>query len=443
MKVLCIVNHLPVRGNGADHFKSDLYSRAVAMHSTIATENKLFCLWGVTRGENLLKEDQARAVVAELGAQWVPNNSPRSMLPLVHTSGSSKVADARREKVGKLLPAALLPSLLWPNARDLRRYRKRFPEPAWHGFLYNYHSTLVKLEAICNSSDRPDIVAALHSCNTSGWFAHALHRLTGVPYIVWEHKTIYQRHRLKGRNWILTKDTLGSAAHILTVSPQLGHAMQHEVGIREPERFTHIPNPIPDNFFKPPSSKIEKAMRFAEGRTIFAAWTDWRPQKRLDVLLDAFKIVSSSHNDVCLVIAGSYSSEANAMVNERGLDGKVLVLGSLNREHVWKLAHTCDCCIVSSDAETFGLPVIEAMAAGRPVVATRCGGPEEIIDHESLGYLVESGKPSSLAKAIENIKTGISAYDRSYIAGICRERYGEAAVAERWKSVYQDLGLRD
>ena len=77
-----------------------------------------------------------------------------------------------------------------------------------------------------------------------------------------------------------------------------------------------------------------------------------------------------------------------ALVQEKALTEQVTFLGSLTREQVRQEVSEADAFVLSSEYETFGVVVIEALALGKPVIATRCGGPESIVV-PSVGYLVE------------------------------------------------------
>ena len=81
-----------------------------------------------------------------------------------------------------------------------------------------------------------------------------------------------------------------------------------------------------------------------------------------------------------------------------GMAEKIRMVGVQRNVPEWMQA--MDVVVHASEREPFGIVVVEAMALGKPVVATRPGGPEEIITHDSDGQLVTWNKPDELAEAI-------------------------------------------
>jgi glycosyltransferase involved in cell wall biosynthesis len=78
----------------------------------------------------------------------------------------------------------------------------------------------------------------------------------------------------------------------------------------------------------------------------------------------------------------------------------VRFLGALAPEQVPQQHAASDAFVLASFEETFGVVLVEALMSGRPVVATRCGGPEDIV-HEGNGWLVPPGDPAALAAAMD------------------------------------------
>jgi glycosyltransferase involved in cell wall biosynthesis len=97
--------------------------------------------------------------------------------------------------------------------------------------------------------------------------------------------------------------------------------------------------------------------------------------------------------------------------------------------------------VVSSDEEGLGLTILEAMACGRPVVSTRCGGPATTVVDGDTGRLVPVGNASALAEAMRSVLSDPDAADRMGARG--RERveqhFSAAATGQRFLDVYDQL----
>ena len=82
----------------------------------------------------------------------------------------------------------------------------------------------------------------------------------------------------------------------------------------------------------------------------------------------------------------------------RRLEQRVRLLGALSREQARDELRGCDCFVLPSRHESFGVVLAEATACGRPVISTRCGGPESIVTKEN-GILVEKNRGWSWSKS--------------------------------------------
>ena len=97
-----------------------------------------------------------------------------------------------------------------------------------------------------------------------------------------------------------------------------------------------------------------------------------------------------------------------------------------------------DAFVLASRSETFGVAYIEAMATGLPVVATRCGGPEEFVNEEN-GILAPPEDPEALAEAMKQMIHTRDRYDGAAISAFVRDRYSPRAVAEQITKVYEEI----
>jgi len=127
------------------------------------------------------------------------------------------------------------------------------------------------------------------------------------------------------------------------------------------------------------------------------------PEKGLDLLLEAFHELIQDRSDVRLALVGRGPSEETlrSMAGELGIAGKVSFTGAVPHEEVAPYYVAGDLFVFTSQTETQGLVLIEAMAAGRPVVAVQAPGPADILA-EGGGVLVEPD-PAAFARAVAEL----------------------------------------
>ena len=142
----------------------------------------------------------------------------------------------------------------------------------------------------------------------------------------------------------------------------------------------------------------------------------------------------SSHLDV----ACAEDAELRRRVEELGISHCV----ELCDEVAWAEgpAHlaAADVLVLPSFYESFGLVLIEAMACGLTVVATRCGGPEQIVDADS-GILVQVGDAAGLARGLDEMLNTYGEYDRGAVRQHVEEVYDYPQLAVRIHQVYAEI----
>ncbi len=98
----------------------------------------------------------------------------------------------------------------------------------------------------------------------------------------------------------------------------------------------------------------------------------------------------------------------------------------------------CDAFVLPSLGETFGVVLCEAMACGKPVIATRCGGPEFVVTPET-GLLVDAANPMALAEAMDRFISHQVAFDSDVIRGSVVARFGEDTFLKNISAIYEEL----
>jgi len=124
--------------------------------------------------------------------------------------------------------------------------------------------------------------------------------------------------------------------------------------------------------------------------------------KRVRVLYEAFRTVVQHVEGVELVFVGDGDLRPWLAQRSRedGLGGRVLLAGAVPHDRVGKVLEEASILCLPSAGEPFGMVVLEAMAAGRPVVAVNLGGPRHLVRHGAGGLLVAPDDPAALAAAL-------------------------------------------
>ncbi len=159
---------------------------------------------------------------------------------------------------------------------------------------------------------------------------------------------------------------------------------------------------------------FQKATPFVHDKPFIFALGRMVPQKGFDCLLTAFSQspFRASH-DLILAGDGPVLSELKVLASQLAIDDQVKFLGRANRELTCSLFMGCRLFVLPSRTDE-GLPVVcaEAMAAGKPIVATKSGGTPEMILHGRNGLLVEKEDVAGLRTAIDSVLGDLSLAQR-------------------------------
>ena len=187
---------------------------------------------------------------------------------------------------------------------------------------------------------------------------------------------------------------LRRAAHVFTPSAYL-RDLAVSWGVHA-DRVSVLPNPAPPLPELPPRAELRRSFELDGDTLAFAGRLT--AQKSLDVALAALARVDG----VTLLVAGEGDERAalERRTAELGLAGRVRFLGPQPRERVLELFRAADAAVLSSSWENFPHAVVEALAAGTPVLATATGGVAEVVRDGENGLLVPAGDADALAEAI-------------------------------------------
>ena len=194
-------------------------------------------------------------------------------------------------------------------------------------------------------------------------------------------------------------------------------------------------------------SEIRKELGISEGTLLVSAAGPVIGVKGYENFIEAAGLAAGKKPDVFFVITGSVEdrelyARLESSVKRLGLESKVRFLGY--RDDLRAILEEVDIHVVSSLSESFSLTAVEAMAAGVPVVSTRCGGPEELIEDGVNGVLVPVNEPQALADAI--VKLSESPSVRRAMGKNGQERFSRyftaQACADSFERLYDAIGNR-
>ena len=226
--------------------------------------------------------------------------------------------------------------------------------------------------------------------------------------------------------------TAHDANHVIANSRFVAEQVRRHLGLA-PERITAIPGGLDPHLLDLARPELLPAFRRSLGEdddvlALYVGRLD--PEKGLETLGEAFPRALERFPRLRLLVAGSGKCEARLREQLAPHAARVRFLGYVRGEALSYLYRAVDLVLVPSLYEPFGLVALEAMLAGRPVVAAASGGLREIVRSEKDGLLVPPGDAPALADAIVRL-----AEDPELRARL-GERAGEEAVREHaWSEI--------
>lgn len=299
-----------------------------------------------------------------------------------------------------------------------------------HGGLVHEARRMARVARDIERERGPFDLVHAHVSHPAGFVAAELARILGVPLVVSEHMSPFPFDDMRGADGRPFPDVLSplkSAARVTAVSR--AHAASIAQWVERP--IDVLPNFIDETRFARGARTPSEPFRFLSvGHLV--------PQKGFDVLLRALSLCHARGDRFHLSIVGKgYEEERlRAIARELGLDAAVTWLGAPERASMPEVYRAADAFVLASRHESFGVVVIEALASGLPVVATRCGGPEEIVTPD-VGELAPIEDPAALADAMSRLAR--RDLDRAAIRRYFESAYASSAVVPRLEQLYREV----
>ena len=291
---------------------------------------------------------------------------------------------------------------------------------------------------------KPDLVHIHHVWPAADRYLSMIARAAGVPHVVVTEHIMGEAHS-RGQQ-ALKRDELKNADAVTAVTAAIVETLVRDYGI-ETVRVRIIPNgaDMPDEEREAPLARRWRERFLATPlKPLWVVAGRLEEQKGHDLLLDALVTLYRQGLDFTLAVAGDGSRrgwlEQRAL--SLGLSPRVQFVGQL--DDVGSLLAAADGVILPSRWEGLPLVLLEAMARGRPIVATAVGGVADALEDGVSGTLVPPNDIGALAAALEHLHRRA---DRAWRLGqvaaeVARDRFSWHAVVDEFESVYDEvLGL--
>lgn len=253
-----------------------------------------------------------------------------------------------------------------------------------------------------------------------------------IPFILSEHWSGYVTGKFEQRgiaSGLFTLFVIKQAETVTVVSETLKAGMLKS-GLSAGYRI--IPNVVE---VLPDAWKQQQADIFR-----FLIVADLRDEiKNISGILRAFAIFYQTESQAELIIAGDGPDRQMLELLARDASLPVHFRGSLTNEEVLNLIPSAHVVIINSRTETFSVVTLEAIFSGRPVISTRCGGPEQFI-HAQNGMLIETDNDRQLADAMLKMKLIYTDFLPETVKNSIpnREQYSFEGVAKSFQSCYDE-----
>ena len=281
---------------------------------------------------------------------------------------------------------------------------------------------------------KPDLIHAYILLRTAV-VAYYYRIINRIPYIINEQWSGYATGKFSTENFFkkaLTKFLVKRSSGLISVSHFLLDKM-HICGIKHPVEKV-IPNAVEvvnTEFYE----RTEKKVRVL----LVADLVD--EIKNISAVIKATAKIREPYPEFELRIIGQGKDKEKLVELSRELgvlNSVVIFEGLKTNPEVYNYLKRCDFLVMNSRFETFSLICGEALSCGKPVLATRCGGPQEFIDAES-GVLIEVDNDAELAEKFQFMLENFNQFDSHKIISKVKHRFSRETVKNLYSDFFQEV----
>ena len=272
-------------------------------------------------------------------------------------------------------------------------------------------------------------VDVLHAQVTApaGVAASVVGKKLGIPVVVTEHASYMERFFSKSPYKKYGLETLKNC-YFTVVSKYM-----QKIVLKYSSQCDILPNQVDVDLFKNDVTRVVND----EFRLVTVCAL--REGKGIDYAIKAIKKLVDFGIKIHYNVIGDGFLENyyKSVVKEMCLEDHVSFLGRKSKKEVAELLKSNHALLVASEIESFGIPAVEALASGMPVISTDCLGVPAIIDSK-CGEICEINNIDDMARAIKHVIDHYESYDKKYMEQVA-DVYSEKNVCKKAKEIYENL----
>ena len=268
----------------------------------------------------------------------------------------------------------------------------------------------------------------IHSVQFSGiWYA-----LSGleIPYVITEHSSAFFRNRIGETEKKYLPRVFNNSRAVIAV----GKGLAEKIQVYSQKKVDVIFNIVKDVSFTT-FEHLERDDRFI----FFSLGYDIKV-KGFDILLNAF--AKFLKNEKAVLLLGGLTEEGQKqleiLAESLGIQQNLVLKGRIPHDEVYKMMKQSSCFVLPSRFETFGIVLAESMYVGRPVIASRTGGPDSFVT-ENTGLLIEPGNEEQLVNALLEMKKNYSKYNQNEIRQYALETFTGNVICDKIYNIYKKI----
>lgn len=287
---------------------------------------------------------------------------------------------------------------------------------------------------VVNAYGRPDLVH-VHVLTRNGFVAWLIKKRFNIPYVITEHWSRYKPEANNYHGWIrkkITQKVVKAAAAVMPVTHDLKRVMQSRKLINK--KYTVIGNVVDTALFTPRKKPLAK-------RYFVHVSTFGDDVKNITGMLRVVKKIKEQRTDFFFYIIGTGEDDEaiKAYAKQIGLsDETVCFKGPMQKHEVAEQMKNAMFLVMFSNYENMPVVICEAMACGIPVISSRVGGIDEVVD-EKRGILIQPKDEKGLYEAINIMLDNNNNYNADYIREKALINFSVNSVGKRIISIYESV----